>query len=129
MHEQVHLFSCDAFIPLARKDPPDKPENCQEVVSEDTTSVVIHSHDEIAAFPLFAPEPTTIFPSTSFSPVSPKYDLISKKDQPTLTQTTHDNKTYKAETEASNCHRILDVDRARDPLIHARDPSFISPLP
>ncbi|KAF8628490.1 hypothetical protein AX14_011249 [Amanita brunnescens Koide BX004] len=72
--------TCDALVPRDRKDPPDKTmgsdarQHSQEVISGRTTSGIIHSHDDLAAFLLPMPKLDTDPPSTSLrvSPARPK---------------------------------------------------------
>jgi hypothetical protein len=62
-------LSCDAFVPRARRDPPDKTvdsdarQNGQEIVSVNRTSVDLHSPDDLATFALLVPKPDSNLPS------------------------------------------------------------------
>ena len=106
--------ACDAFVPRACKDPPDKPVETdarqigQDIVSVNTTSVALHSPDNLATFELLVPESEPSPPSTSVSPASPNNDLISKEDQLIVTQTRYNNETYKVEIETHEYRRVLD---------------------
>ena len=116
IHERMNrrTLSCDVFVPRARKDPPDKPaeldarQNGQETVSVNTTSVALHSPDNLVTFMLLVPESDLSLPSTSVSPASPNNDLISKEDQLIVTQTRYNNETYKIEIETHECRRVSD---------------------
>ena len=116
IHERMDRRSSasDTFIPRARKDPPDKPVETdarqigQDIVSVNTTSVALHSPDNLATFELLIPESEPSPPSTSVSPASPNNDLISKEDQLIVMQTRYNNETYKVEIETHECRRVLD---------------------
>ena len=123
IRERMHRRSsaCDAFVPRARKDPPDKPaeldarQNGQETVSVNTTSVALHSPDNLATFMLLVPKSDLSLPSASVSPASPDNDLTSKEDQLTMTQTTSDSKTYQVEEEAyEHCQRLDFVNKGSE---------------
>jgi hypothetical protein len=96
----------DAFVPRARKDPPNKPldsnarQNGQETVSANTTSVALHSPDDLATFTSLVPKPKSSPPSTTVSPASPDNDLASEKDQSVKTQWAYGNKSYEITAEA-----------------------------